>query len=420
VRLPMLWPWLGRPLRIMRYLGAGLIAGASDNDPTTVGTLAIIGASTGYRLTWLVLLLLPMLVTVQIVSTRLGAVTRQHFLEVIAACYGRRWAWVAALLVVSVCVITIGADLEGGAAALSLLTGRPWPWFVVPLALFVGGLLLFGSYTAVERALRYVLLIFIAYPVAAFLAQPPWGAVLAASFQPAVEFSGDYLSAALALLGTTLTSYVYIWQTVEIKEERPPLAALPLLELDAAVGIVVTVAMFWFIVVATGATLGASGQRVQTAQDAAAALAPLAGPLAGAVFAIGLLGSALIALPVLAATTGYCVAALYGWPAGLSARSKAQTWRFYAVVLGSLVLGAALTLLGIDPMQLLFVASIVGGLGTPVLLALLLLLARSERVMGAYAVRGWLAAAGWGTVAIVSLASVAYLVQQFLGDGGSV
>src|SRR5579883_33039 len=153
VRLPMLWPWLGRPLRIMRYLGAGLIAGASDNDPTTVGTLAIIGASTGYRLTWLVLLLLPMLVTVQIVSTRLGAVTRQHFLEVIAACYGRRWAWVAALLVVSVCVITIGADLEGGAAALSLLTGRPWPWFVVPLALFVGGLLLFGSYTAVERAL---------------------------------------------------------------------------------------------------------------------------------------------------------------------------------------------------------------------------------------------------------------------------
>ncbi len=295
----------------LRYLGAGLIAGASDNDPTTVGTLAIIGASTGYHLTWLVLLLLPMLVTVQIVSTSLGAVTWQHFLGVIAACYGRRWAWVAALLVVSVCVITIGADLEGGAAALSLLTGRPWPWFVVPLALFVGGLLLFGSYTAVERALRYVLLIFIAYPVAALLAQPPWGAVLAASFQPAVEFSGAYLSAALALLGTTLTSYVYIWQTVEIKEERPPLAALPLLELDTAVGIVVTVAMFWFIVVATRATLGASGHRVQAAQDAAAALAPLAGPLAGAVFAIGLLGSALIALPVLAATTGYCVAATY-------------------------------------------------------------------------------------------------------------
>src|SRR5919202_3081057 len=202
IHSPVLQLLLRHPLGIARHLGAGLVAGASDNDPTTVGTLAVIGASTVYRLTWLVLLLLPMLVAIQVISARLGVVTRQHLQEVICDHYGRGWSWVAIVLVLGVSVFTIGADLEGGAAAMSLLTGLPWPWFVGPLALLVGLLLVFGSYATVEKVLRYVLLVFIAYPLATFLARPQWSEVLTSSVRPTLEFSSDYLSAALALLGT--------------------------------------------------------------------------------------------------------------------------------------------------------------------------------------------------------------------------
>src|SRR5947208_9833995 len=161
-----------RPLYLVRALGPGLIAGASDNDPTTVATLAVIGSTTGYRLAWLVVLVIPMLVVVQVISARVGVVCRAGLEDAIRVRYGRRWAILTLLLVLAVNLVTLAADLEGGGAALGLLTGLPYRWFMLPLAGAVAALLIWGRHDTLKRVLQYVLLVFLAYVVTAFLARP--------------------------------------------------------------------------------------------------------------------------------------------------------------------------------------------------------------------------------------------------------
>lgn len=402
------------PLReIVRNLGPGLISGVSDLDPTTIATLAIIGSLVGYRLLWLVLLLLPMLIAVQVISARVGMMTNRGLEGVIRDRFGRVWAMVAMLLVVIVNLLTLAADLEGGAAALQILTGQDWRWFVLPLALFLGALLVFGGYYGMQRVLRYVLIVFVAYVVAAFLSEPNWGEVLR-SLVPTFSTEPGYAAGALALLGTTLTSYVYFWETIEVQEERRPLAYLWVVELDAAIGMVAMVALSGFIVITTAATLGARGETVQTAQDAARALVPVAGPLAGALFAVGLLASAVLAIPVLASTTAYVLSDAFQWNASLANPGGDNTRPFYLVLLGSLVVAVAVAYVGIEPFRLLFVSGIVGGLGTPVLLALLLLVAADARVMRNQPIDRRMAVLGWLTTLAVSSAGIIYLALLIL------
>jgi Mn2+/Fe2+ NRAMP family transporter len=396
---------------VLRHLGAGLIAGLSDNDPTSVDTLSVIGATTGYRLAWVIVALVPKLIVVQVVSARVAVVTRRSLEGAIRAHFGLAWALVAMLLVLGVNLVTLGADLAAGAAALGLLTGLPWDWFVLPVALGLGGLLALGSYEQIACVLRCLLLSFLAYLAAAVLARPDWSDVLRHTAIPSLQFSRDDSAAILALLGTTLTSYVYFWEMIEEAEAPAPLRLLPLVELDAAVGVAVTALLFWAIVVSTGATLGMHGQSVQTAQDAAQALTPIAGPWAGSLFALGLLASAALAVPVIAATSGYVVTAAFRGRGRLGEGVDAGNWPFYLGMLGSLAVGAALSLLGVEPIRLLFLASIVGGLGTPVLLVLLLLLASSPAAMGQHRIAGPLLIVGWVTTLTVSLASVLYVVQ---------
>jgi Mn2+/Fe2+ NRAMP family transporter len=407
-----------RPLAFLRSFGPGLVAGASDNDPTTVASLAVIGASTGYGLSWLVILVIPMLVVVQTISAAVGVVTQEGLEDVIRRCYGRLWATVALLLVLAVNVLTLAADLEGGAAALGLLSGRPYQWFIVPLALAVAALLIWGSYAALERVLRYVLFIFVAYVVTAFLARPDWGQVLQATVVPHLDFSSAYVQGALALLGTTLTSYAYVWETIEEAEERPPLRRLGLVQLDAGVGMVLAGAIFWFIVIGTGATLGVHHQQVQTAQDAARALAPLAGPFAALIFGVGLLASAILAIPVLAGTSAYVMAEAVGWKGSLNLRFT-QAKPFYVTLLVCLALAVGLTVLGISPIQFLFWSSLAGGLGTPITLALLLLVARHRGIMGTHRIGPRLAGGGWLVTAVVVAACAVFLVQTVVSGGQS-
>lgn len=392
-------------------LASGLVAGASDNDPTSVATLAIIGASFIYDLNWLVLLVLPMLLVIQIVSARIGMVTRSNVVEAVRDNFGKTWALVAMVTVLVVNLFTIGADLEGGAAAAGLMLNLPWQWFVVPLALFQGGLLIFGNYSQVSRILRYLVLVFVAYIFAAILARPDWHLVIYRTLVPVVRLDKAFVAAILALLGTTLTSYVYVWVSIEAEEEHRPLSQLHVVEVDAAAGITMTVVLFWFIVVATGATLGVRHDTVNTAQDAAQALEPIAGRFAGLMFALGLLASALLAIPILAATSAYVMSAAFAWNGSLNQPIGWATIPFYAVLVGSLAIGAALTLFEIDPIQLLFLAGIVAGIGTPLLLVFLLLLGGSRRVMGQYRVGGFLQITGWLSAAIVSVASIVYLIQ---------
>jgi Mn2+/Fe2+ NRAMP family transporter len=399
-----------KPAGLLRTLGPGLIAGASDNDPTTVASLAVIGATTGYGLSWLVLLLIPMLVVVQLVSATVGVVARAGLEGVIRRRYGRAWATVSLLLVLAVNLVTLAADLEGGGAALGLLTGWPYQWFVLPFALAVAVLLVWRGYRAIERILTLVMLVFLAYVAATFLARPDWGQVLHDSLVPSFRFSGDYTAGALALLGTTLTSYAYFWETVAVAETRPPLDRLGLVRADAGLGMVLAGFVFWFIVIGTGATLGVHHTPVQTAQDAAAALAPLAGPAAATLFGVGLLASAALALPVLAGTSAFVLAEAFGWRASLDARIG-QAPSFYIALFSSLAVGVGLTSLGLEPIRYLFIASLAGGLATPVTLVLLLLVARDGRVMGDRRIGRRLAIAGWLVTGVVTAAGLAFLWQ---------
>ena len=411
---PSVWRmFTRRPGAVLRSLGPGLIAGASDNDPTTVATLAVIGSTTGFGLAWLVILIIPALVVVQVISASIGSVSREGLEDVIRVRYGRGWAYLALLAVLAVNVLTLAADLEGGSAALGLITGRPYQWFIIPFALAVAALLIWGSYAGIERILKYVLLIFLAYVATAFLAHPHWDQVLRHSVVPQFNFhSSDYVAGGLALLGTTLTSYAYVWETIETSEERKPLSRLGLIQVDAGVGMIASGLIFYFILIGTGATLGAHHTQVQTAQDAAAALTPLAGKAASLVFGLGLLASAVIAVPVLAGTSAYVIAQAADRQGTLDARFG-QARSFYLALLVSLAAGVAVTFLGIGPIRLLFYGSIAGGLGTPVTLAMMLLAARDKKVMGEHRVGRGLAIGGWIVFAVVAGASAIYLWQTF-------
>lgn len=398
------------------YLGAigpGLISGASDNDPTTVATMAVLGGTTVYGLSWLTILIFPMLAAIQMISAQVGVVARHGLQSAVRHTYGRGWGFVLLASVLAVNVITIGADLEAGAAALGLLFGADFRWFVVPLAAILLAVLIWWSYDLIQRVLQYVLFVFAAYIVSAFLAHPDWGTVLHDTVLPPLSLNHAYVQGALALLGTTLTSYAYVWETIEESQEKKSFRELGLARADAGFGMLFAVAIFWFILIGTGATLGVQHKQVQTAQQAAQALVPVAGPVAGAIFAIGLLASAVLAVPVLAASTAYILGSEFAWRSGLSQRLGTAPF-FYAAVAASMVVAVAVSFIGISPMQLLFAAGIAGGLGTPISLTFLLLIARNRKVMHGHPIGNILMPAGWLITGVIAAVSIYFLWQQFV------
>jgi Mn2+/Fe2+ NRAMP family transporter len=389
-------------------LGPGFVSGASDADPTTVASLAVVGAATGYTLSWLVVLLLPMIAVVQSIAAVIGASCRTSIQGAIRRRYGLAWALVALLAVLAVNLITLTADLEAGTESLKLLTGIPRIYFVLPFAGGVGWLLLSKSYLRIERVLSFLPLIFLCYVISAVLAKPDWAMLLHSLVFPRFEFTLPVAGGALALLGTTLTSYVYYWESIEVSERGITPDQVGYMKADAAWGALVPAVCFLFILVATAATLGKSHTPVQTATDAAAALAPLAGAWSTALFAVGLLASAAIAVPVLAGTSAYVVAQTFGWRASLDAPID-QARAFYAALLGSLAVAAAFAFAGFSPIGLLYWASLAGGLATPLTLWFLMAIAQDRGLMGEARINGALAIAGWATTAVVTLSCLAFL-----------
>ena len=408
-----------RALKAERAFGPGLLAAASNNDPTTVATLAVVGATTGYALCWLVILIIPMVALVQALAADIGAVCQTSLSGAIRRHYGFGWALVVLVALGAVNTLTLAADVKAGSEALALLTHIDARAYIIPIVAVVAWLLLSHSYHRIERALLAVSVVFVLYVVSAILAHVDVAALLRDGLVPRSSVSPAYLAGAVALLGTTLTGYAYVWESIGVAERgagkrRAGRASIRAFERDAAAGMAVVGMLFLAILIASAATLGRNHLIVATASDMALALRPLAGPWAGALFGIGLLASAILAVPVLASVNAYVAAHTFGWPGSLDATLR-DAPAFYVVASASLALAAVIAFAPVSSIALLSWSSIAGGVATPVSLTFLMLVAGNHTAMGSNRMsRAW-AVCGWGITAIVTLAVVAFLVSTFGG-----
>jgi Mn2+/Fe2+ NRAMP family transporter len=351
-----------------------------------------------------------MLAVIQAIAAHVAAVSRRSLQEAIAQTYGRGAARGALVAVVLIGLLTLAADVKAGAEALALLSGISFYYFIIPVVLFAGLLLGTSSYLKIERVLASFTVIFLCYVASAICARPNWGEVLHSVLEPHVSFSPVLITGAVALLGTTLTSYEYYWESIEVAERRPTLSQVTAFKFEAAIGMLVAGSSFFFILIATAATSGKHHVVIQTAADAAAALKPLAGSWDQMLFGLGFLASAAIAVPIIAATNGYVVAQTFGVRTGLKFRPSEARF-FYAVIFGSLIAAAGVALLPISTIALLFWVSVAAGIATPVTLVYTLLVARNHSAMNGRPIGLGLACGGWAVTGIVTLASVAFIVS---------
>jgi Mn2+/Fe2+ NRAMP family transporter len=396
------------PRAVLRAIGPGVITGGADNDPAGIATYSVVGATAGFSQNWLLFLSTPLLIAVQQMSAKVANVTKGDFASVIRSTYGRRVATPAVLLMVGANVITMGADLLAMAAALELVSHVRFTYWVVPLAALMGYLTIFANYRVLAKYLLWLVGVFAAYIVAAFLARPSWSDVLAQSFIPHIDLTPTYFVAAVGLLGTTITPYLFFWQASGEIEERRGVQGITRSHMDIVAGMIWSNITAFFIIVATGAVLFSHHVEIRTAADAARALEPVAGQYAGYLFAIGIVGSGLVAIPVLAASTAYGLGGLMGWRTGLG-RNASSAPQFYLVMSLAFLVAVELAISAIDPIKALFYSQVLDGMIAPVLIVLMLLITSSRKLMGDFANGPLTRIFGWLAVVVIVAADLALL-----------
>jgi len=391
---------------LLKILGPGIITGGADNDPAGITTYSVVGAQSGYAQNWLLLLSTPMLIVIQQMSARVGNVTKTDLATAIRTHFGRRLAITVVLLTVIANVITIGADLVMMASVMELVTGAKYLYFIVPFAALMAYVSIFVDYKRFSRYLLWLVAVFAAYIVAAFLARPHWGDVLTQTVVPHLHLTATYFIGAVGLLGTTITPYLFFWQTSGEIEEKRGVQGLTRTNLDIAAGMVWSNITAFFIIVVTGAVLFTHQKSITTAADAAQALEPFVGSAAKYLFAVGIIGAGLLAIPVLAAATAYSVAGLVGWRRSLT-RHVNNAPQFYIVLGLALLVGVQLAVSDVDPIKALFYSQVLDGLIAPVLVVLLLLLTSRRKIMGDFVNGRWTKFWGWFAVLVLVAADVA-------------
>lgn len=397
--------------RFLKLLGPGLITGAADDDPSGIATYSIAGASLGFATLWTAVLTLPLMSVVQFLCAKIGLVSGMGLARVLRTYYSRWLLYPAVFSLVVANTINAGTDIGAVASALNLLVPVPPSLIVLPISLIIVALQFWGSYRLITRVFKWLTLALFAYVGAAFLARPNWGEVLKATFLPHLTLDSHYLTTLVAILGTTISPYLFFWQASEEVEEEINMGRKTLSQrqgatyqelrdatLDTDVGMFVCNLVFYFVIIAAAATLHAAGKTdIQTATDAAVALEPLAGSAAKYLFAVGLIGVGFLAVPVLTGSAAYAVAETFGWECQLNHKPR-QAKQFYAVIAISTLVGMLINFAGINPISALFWTAVINGLVSPPLLIIIMLVSNNRKVMGdkvnglAANVVGWLAA----------------------------
>jgi NRAMP (natural resistance-associated macrophage protein)-like metal ion transporter len=398
---------------LLKSLGPGIITGAADDDPSGIATYSVAGAQLGTKLLWTALVTWPLMAAVQMMCARIGKVTGQG----LAANFRQRFPhWVLLLFAIALLIantINIGADLAGMADAASMLSGVNSHWFVVAFAILISWATVKLKYQQIANVLKWLVLVLFAYPVTAFVVGADWAHVLRDTFIPSMPRSQDEWATLVAILGTTISPYLFFWQaSEEVEEEKADgqttlaqrrgatAEELELRNIDVGVGAFFSNMVMYFIILTTAITLNRHGlTHIETSRQAAEALRPFAGRFATTLFTLGIVGVGFLAIPTLAGSTAYAFAETLGWRQGLNLKMRQARW-FYALILISTGVGVALDFIGVNPVKALYWTAVINGLLAPFLLVAILVIAADRKLMqGQPSSR-----LGWVVVAITTAA----------------
>jgi NRAMP (natural resistance-associated macrophage protein)-like metal ion transporter len=410
----------------LRELGPGLITGAADDDPSGIATYSQAGAAFGYGLLWTALVSLPLMSAIQLMCARIGIVARSGLATVLREHYPRWTLWLACSLLIIGNTINIAADLGGMAAAAGLLAGIPGVWFVPAFTAAILLLLIFASYEHMTRVLKWLTLALFSYVFAAMLSGADWVSVMRGTLLPRVEFSRDYLLTFVAIMGTTISPYLFFWQAALNAEQdqlimrrivgRPRRAVqreLRAAARDVNAGMLFSNLIMYFIILTAGATLNRAGiTNVQTAEQAATALRPIAGSGAALLFTLGLVGTGMLGVPVLAGSAAYAIAEAAAWRAGMDEKVH-NARQFYGVIAVAMIVGMLLNFAHVNAIKLLIGSAVINGLLAPPLIAIVLVVCNNEKVMGVHRNRRTLNILGGLGVALMTVAALALVFSWF-------
>jgi NRAMP (natural resistance-associated macrophage protein)-like metal ion transporter len=400
------------------------VTGAADDDPSGIATYSQVGAKFGYALLWMIWLVIPLMVAIQMVSALVGRVTGRDLADNLRRHYPPRLVQALMLVLFVANVINLGADISAMAAATQLLIGGTALVYAIVLALLSLGLQVFIPFSRYSPFLKALTLSLFAYVGTVFVVKVHWGEVVRQALLPTFHFSREYAVAIVAVLGTTISPYLFSWQAAqeveEIKssEEREPLKKKPSqgadailrIRIDTTAGMIFSNVVAFFIILTAAAVLHAHGKTdIQSSAEAASALKPLAGRFAFWLFALGIIGTGLLALPVLAGATAYAIAGAWQQPYGLERKLREAPW-FYGVLIGAMLIAVTLNLVPIDPMKALYGSAVINGVAAVPLMVAIVLLAQSRRAMGEFVIHGWLRALAWLATLVMAIAAVAMFV----------
>ncbi|HET7816457.1 MAG TPA: divalent metal cation transporter [Sphingomicrobium sp.] len=410
-----------RTPRLREILGPGLITGASDDDPSGIATYSQAGAQFGYALGWTMLFSYPLMSVVQMISARIGRTTGHGIAGNLSRHFPKALAYSIVTLLLAANTINIGADLGAMADATALVVDAP-PWlFLLAFALFCALTEVFMRYGDYVRVLKWLTLALLAYVVTLFLVRVPWGEAFRGIIVPSFAFTPDTLTMIVAILGTTISPYLFFWQASEEAEDvRNDRCAKPLkrapgdgpaelkrIELDTLAGMGASNLVALAIILTAAATLHPAGiTDIQSSADAAEALRPIAGDQAAALFALGIVGTGLLAVPVLAGSAAYAICEALGRPVGLG-RKPMRAKAFYATIVIATMLGALINFTPINPIKALYWAAVINGLVAVPVMAVMMVLAARKSVMGEFVIPRPMAAVGWFATGVMALAALA-------------
>lgn len=414
---------------IYKRLGPGFITGASDDDPSGIATYSQAGALFGFSQAWTALFSFPLMSSIQEMCGRIGLVTGKGLSGVIAKHYSKKVLYSIVLLLFIANTINIGADLGAMAASAELVSGLPFIFWLIGMVILTLVLEVFVSYKTYSKYLKYLTFTLFAYVLTVFAIRIDYGKVFISTIIPTIEFNRIYLLNIIAILGTTISPYLFFWQTSEEVEEEvihhkirqmgkgvPKIVKKDItnLRIDTIIGMFFSNVVMFFIIITTGATLFPNGiNAIESAQNAAFALRPIAGDFAFFLFALGIIGTGLLAVPVLAGSAAYAVSEAFGWKEGLYQKLK-QAHGFYAVIIIATLFGIIINFIGVNPFSVLYYSAVINGVIAPPLLVMILLIANNKGIMRERVNGKIQNILGIITIGVISILAIALIISFFI------